>query len=280
MTRFWLVPAALVAMIAGPAFAADMPLKAPPPPAPVAAGWTGFYTGFEVGEEWSHADWNPTCIQAGGPFTCGTLGNAALFPGAPDSAATFTGSKARYGIYTGWMFQAYDRIVLGAESDYAFHSATGTAPFIIGCATLACTGLFPAAPGDSTSLKLGDDFSTRVRAGFLVLPELQIYATGGAAAQHVSATLVCSATGAAGCAGPATTSFSETWLVGWTAGAGIEWKVWDRILLRGEYRYNDYGTWKQAALFGNQPFQAFADVHVKSQMATIGIAYLFGVPKW
>jgi outer membrane immunogenic protein len=285
MTRSWLVPAALLAMIAGPAVAADMPVKALPPPAPVASGWNGFYIGAQVGFERQTADWNPTCIDAGGPplGTCGSALSLIFFPGGPDSAASFKGSGTRYGIYDGWMFQATDRLVLGFEGDYAFHSKTATVPFIVGCATAACGGPFgPTAPpftGDSTSIKLGDDYSMRVRAGFLVLPELQIYATGGAAAQHVSATLVCGITGAAGCGFPITT-FSEKTLVGYTVGAGIEWKVWDHILLRGEYRYNDYGTWKQSGFINSGQIEEFANVHVKSQMATFGIAYLFPPPKW
>ena len=43
--------AALAAMIAGPAMAADMPVRAP---APVAAyyDWSGAYAGFNVGAAW------------------------------------------------------------------------------------------------------------------------------------------------------------------------------------------------------------------------------------
>jgi outer membrane immunogenic protein len=281
MKRALVIGAALIGMIAGPAFAADMPVKALPPP-PVVPTWTGFYLGAEVGDEWSHADWNPTCIQIGGPITCGTTTNAALFPGAPDSAATFTATNVRYGIYSGWMFQAYERWGFGAESDYAFHSATGSVNGIVGCVTAACTGGFATPPfsGDSTTLKLGDDYAVRLRAGFLVIPQLQLYVAGGPAAQHVSATLTCSATGAAGCAGPTVTSFNETWLVGYTIGGGLEWKVWDHLLLRAEYRFNDYGTWKQSGFFGAQPVQEFADVHVKSQMANVGIAWQFSPPTW
>jgi outer membrane immunogenic protein len=281
MTR-WLVPAALLAMIAGPAFAADMPVKALPPPVPVAQGWDGFYVGAQVGGEWSRSNWDPTCIQLGGPFTCGSALNAIVFPGAPDSNASFNTSGVRYGLYWGWMFQANNRWVLGVESDYAFHSQTGTVNAVVGCATAACTGgAFGTGPftGDSTSLKTGDDYSLRVRAGFLVLPELQLYATGGAAAQHVSATVTCGPTGAAGCGFPLST-FSEKTLVGFTVGAGVEWKVLDHILLRGEYRYNDYGTWKQSGGIGSGLIEEFANVRVKSQMATFGIAYLFPPPRW
>jgi outer membrane immunogenic protein len=271
-------------MIAGPAFAADMPLKAPPPPVPVAAGWNGFYTGFEVGEVWNHADWNPTCIDSGGPplGTCGSPASIIAFPGAPDSIAQFRGSGARYGIYSGWMFQAYDRWVFGAESDFAFRSHNATVGGIVGCVSAACTGpfgLLPPFSGDSTTLKLGDDYSFRVRAGFLVLPELQIYAAGGPAAQKVSATLVCSTTGAAGCITNIST-FSETTLVGYTVGAGLEWKVWDHLLLRGEYRYNDYGTWKQSGFLGSGQIEEFANVRVKTQQVNFGIAWLFPPPRW
>ena len=120
----------------------------------------------------------------------------------------------------------------------------------------------------------GGSYSFRGRAGYLVTPELQIYATGGAAAQKVSATLVCSNTGAAGCVGAGVTSTSSATRWGYTVGGGIEWKVWNNVLVRGEYRYNDYGTWKQSA-FTNQ-IEEFADVHLKSHMLTFSIAYLFG----
>ena len=40
-------------MIAGPAMAADMPIKAPPPPPVAYYDWTGAYIGFNVGEVWN-----------------------------------------------------------------------------------------------------------------------------------------------------------------------------------------------------------------------------------
>jgi outer membrane immunogenic protein len=286
MKRALILGAALIAMIAGPAVAADMPVKAVPPP-PVLPSWTGTYVGLQVGTEWGHSDWNPTCIDAGGGIAggCGSALSLATFPGAPDSAATFNTRGTRYGLYYGWMFQAWDRWVFGAEGDYARHTSTGSVPFIVGCATAACTGGFLGAGpffGDSTSLKLGDDYSFRVRAGFLVMPQLQIYGTAGAAVQRVAATVVCNPNTGAACNNPPTilTSTSTDSLVGYTVGAGIEWKAWDHLLVRGEYRYNDYGTWKQTAFLASGQIEELANVHVKSQMATVGIAWLFGVPRW
>src|SRR5215831_4700557 len=39
-------------MLGGAAQAADMPLKAPPPAAPVMYNWTGFYIGGHIGGAW------------------------------------------------------------------------------------------------------------------------------------------------------------------------------------------------------------------------------------
>lgn len=48
MKEILLACAAFAALIGTPALAADMPLKAPPPPAPI-NNWTGFYLGIEGG---------------------------------------------------------------------------------------------------------------------------------------------------------------------------------------------------------------------------------------
>src|SRR5262245_16635734 len=45
-------------MLASAAQAADMPLKAPPPPAPVMYNWTGFYIGGHIGGAWADRDNN------------------------------------------------------------------------------------------------------------------------------------------------------------------------------------------------------------------------------
>ena len=49
-----LAGAAISAILAGSAFAADMPLKAPPPV--LAYDWSGFYIGGVIGGGWSHID--------------------------------------------------------------------------------------------------------------------------------------------------------------------------------------------------------------------------------
>ena len=50
MKKLFIGSMALAAMIAGPAMAADMPVKAPPPP--VVYDWSGAYVGFNIGGAW------------------------------------------------------------------------------------------------------------------------------------------------------------------------------------------------------------------------------------
>src|SRR5215470_14022055 len=52
----------LLATVAVPAFAADMPVKAPPPPPP--PDWSGVYSGVAAGGAWGHQNFNvPSSIN-------------------------------------------------------------------------------------------------------------------------------------------------------------------------------------------------------------------------
>jgi outer membrane immunogenic protein len=216
------------------------------------------------------------------------------FPGAPDSNAVFNNNGVRYGVYYGAMFQAAQHWVFGVESDYNFFNKTNTVGGIVGCATGTCPGFPPGfadASGDSTSIKTGNDFSLRARVGFLVLPDLMLYGTGGAAWQKITASATCSPGGTTGlgaspfCAilspGPAYSESHTATLAGFTVGGGLEWKIAQHFLVRGEYRYSDYGTY-HASFFQTVPASpnVFANVRVTSQVATFGIAYLIPPPKW
>jgi outer membrane immunogenic protein len=55
MRKLTLIASAVAAALIGtPVRAADMAIKAPPPPAPVYS-WTGFYVGGNVGYSWGNA---------------------------------------------------------------------------------------------------------------------------------------------------------------------------------------------------------------------------------
>ena len=67
-----------------PAFAADMAVKAPPPPvATPAYSWTGFYVGGNAGYGWNNPtiNYSPNDIAASA-FTCGGTGGGTCIPAA------------------------------------------------------------------------------------------------------------------------------------------------------------------------------------------------------
>src|SRR5215468_8703367 len=90
MKKLLLGSVALAAMIAGPAMAADMPMKAPPPPV-LLYDWSGLYVGASIGGMWY--DINRTFPNVPGiappvglglgaltnPINYGTSGSDAIF---------------------------------------------------------------------------------------------------------------------------------------------------------------------------------------------------------
>ncbi len=74
---------AVSGLLATRAFAADMPVKAPPPAAPIIHSWSGLYVGANVGGSWSNSDPRysipPFTDPGGGIFAvCGTPPGVAL----------------------------------------------------------------------------------------------------------------------------------------------------------------------------------------------------------
>src|SRR5262249_52389563 len=154
--------------------------------------------------------------------------------------------------------------VLGIEGDYAFYNQSSSVTGLLGCSTFACA-LLPSTPAfDSTSVKNKDDFSLRPRLGFLVTPDIMVYGTGGVAFQRVEATMSCNGATSPGCLASHVQT-DGAWLPGWTVGAGVEWKLAQNWLLRGEYRYADFGTWKPDFFRGSHDLEIFANVKVTSQ---------------
>jgi len=159
--------------ISSPLFAADMPVKAPPlMPTAAVYNWSGVYVGGEVGGKWTTDNWTTTCVDAGGfPLgLCGSPLSLIAFPGAPDSTAAnaFKTSGLRAGVYVGADTQVNSSWVLGFEGDWGANKQSSTVPGLLGCSTAACAGgaLVPFnLSGDSTSVKFGDDYSARLRAG-------------------------------------------------------------------------------------------------------------------
>lgn len=99
------------------------------------------------------------------------------------------------------------------------------------------------------------DGSLRARLGYAVTPDVLIYGTAGGAAQSLKIT------DAAGS--------DRNTMLGWTAGAGADIKMTERVFGRVEYRYSDYGS--QEFNTGSGP----RDVSATDHRVTFGIGVKF-----
>ena len=228
-----------------PAFAADMAIKAPPPPAPVYS-WTGWYIGLNAGGGWRSNTINNSFTQgacsgpSSSPSECATVFsvfNSAL-PGQFDihPSGFIGGGQVGYNYQSG-------AFVWGVETDFQGANIKGNAS-----TTASVPFTFPGSlvTAGTGSEKI-DWFGTlRGRLGWTPTPPLLVYATGGLAYAHVQ-------TGAAfslqtsfpffGQTGSGSTAIlqSDT-LAGWTVGGGLEWMFAPHWSVKGEYLYYDLGT--------------------------------------
>lgn len=220
MKKLLLLSSALIGLTAA-AQAADLGYKKPSPvPVMAAYNWTGFYVGLQGGFGWGSNK------HSNGVITSGTINNNGGLIGAT----------------VGYNYQLSNRIVLGAEADYAWASLKDTSP--VGC----------AAPGCTTNIRsIG---TARARLGYAfdrILP----YITAGAAFGDVKAS-----------AGLAPAFTSSSFRAGWTIGAGVEAAVWQNVSVKAEYLYYDLGKFK---------YDAAATIHTttRGHLARVGVNYRF-----
>jgi outer membrane immunogenic protein len=127
MRKFFLVSSAIAAlMIAAPAGAADLRVKAQPmpPPAPVFS-WTGFYVGGHIGAGWARKEWTDTsaCGNFEGiqfPIACSQnpSQSTAGYVGEHNAKGLLGGVQAGYNWQTGV-------IVWGIEAQYSWSDLKG-----------------------------------------------------------------------------------------------------------------------------------------------------------
>jgi outer membrane immunogenic protein len=236
--------------------------------------WTGFYVGGALGGKWANTTWTTT--------------STSDFPGTIVDASSprdYRPSGFRAGGYTGYNWQIASWVV-GLEADLAWANNTATSVGIPGCSILC----FPGAPGpgvDVAYVKMGWDASVRARLGYLMTPDLLIYATGGVAWQNIETSGTCQhsladpqCTVAAGF--PFDTQTNSKTLTGSTIGGGLE-KMYGNWLLRGEYRYSRFGNLNGVLNFGAAGAPAGTDVSrynlsVNTNIVTVSLAYKFGGP--
>jgi outer membrane immunogenic protein len=195
---------AIAATIGTPALAADMPVKAPPPPvAAPAYDWTGFYLGGTIGYSVGH---NPS---------------APIFPPfSPADQVTLAPGGFLGGVEGGYNWQI-KQWLLGLEADWQWTGEKDS--FCLDCVPLG-RGLAQNLPWFAT---------VRGRLGYAVGPAL-FYATGGVAFGEVRTTPECCTTQF----GPTFTDDKT----GWVAGGGVEGALVGNWTAKIEYLYVKLGS--------------------------------------
>ncbi len=248
MKKHLLTSVALTALFGGSAMAADMPLKAPPPPPCPICNWDGFYIGVNAGGAIAH---NPATDSVSmSPTGVVNLGGGGTAPGVanPLASASFAHSPAGgvAGGQIGFNHQ-FGSWVLGAEADWDWTGQRDTLQsqnFLASSVNVA-----PATLAYSDQQKLDWLATVRGRVGW-AQDSFLWFVTGGAAFGRVesnyalSVNQLASGTGTFGVANAAA-SFSTT-RTGWTLGGGVETSLarfgapnWSTKI---EYLYVDLGS--------------------------------------
>jgi outer membrane immunogenic protein len=259
---------------AGAALAADLPSKKapllPPPPPPPLFMWTGFYVGLNAGGTWGENNSVRTTSfpvfgnPDNGPdalffAAASAIGASAVVPGG-NTAGFIGGGQIGYN-------RQINSFVVGVEADIqgvAGASGGGRAVTVVPFGPSSPIGTFVAGENlvtSITSTKRLDYLGTvRGRLGWLAMPTLLVYGTGGLAYGGVStSTAIAQFNNDAAtveglfapgfcaffsCLPPAAFSsgaFSDT-RVGWTVGGGGEWMFWPNWSAKVEYLYYDLGS--------------------------------------
>jgi len=207
-----LLAGAAFSLLTGSVFAADLsvpPLPyAPPPPPPFT--WTSCYGGLRAG---------------------GGVGQSDLTDIAGVVSPTSGFSAANVNV-SGWMAGGQ----LGCDYQFAPSWVVGIEGAVTG-GDIGATSNFALAPfpGDTATYKVTTDFlySATARVGY-AWDRLLLYAKGGVAGAGNKYSAFDSFQ---------TYNFQGTEnRVGWTAGAGVEWALWEDWSVRLEYGYFGFGA--------------------------------------
>src|ERR1700722_804331 len=238
--------------LTGSAAAADLPVKALPPP-PLASAvydWSGFYLGGHFGYAAGSSHWSAT--QPGAPAVTGSLDLFNAYDMFRDTGSDLAGFQA------GYNDMLPSRWLLGFEADVSFPSFTEPTPHLIsGMSTLSAASVGVASYAEQV------EFSGTLRGRVGYAPNLGtshwlFYATGGLAwsfDQFTRTQLAGMPAGGTAVPGTVETLFMEP-RVGWTGGAGAEVALWSNWTARAEYLFIDYGSRSVSFPLGGQKFDS------------------------
>jgi outer membrane immunogenic protein len=241
------------------ASAADLALKAPPPP-PVVDEWTGWYAGLNLGGSWGRSSTTYTGV------------GFAPFATSQNMDGVLGGGQFGYN----WQFNR--SWVLGVEADIQGTGQRGTAnlativiPPIVGTFTPGTPGI--TSVGTLTQ-KLPWFGTVRARLGVEPSSNWLLYVTGGLAYGEIRSTLNTNALTTTGVATATSASINNN-RTGWTAGVGSEWMFAHQWSAKLEYLYMDYGHISDGFI-GTGSFATVAiNSHVTDNVVRAGVNYHF-----
>jgi outer membrane immunogenic protein len=200
MKRCLILAAALAAIVAAPAAAADLAMKAARP-APVALfSWTGFYVGATAGYSWNRLNVN----------------DRDYWDGLGDNSHSTHGAAIGGTVGYNWQNRA---LVYGIEGDISWLSNRGTFNNDL---NRNINNVAFGRPYAQINSKIDALATLRGRIGIAVDPAL-IYFTAGAAFGHVKNSYVDTANTSTDLFCPGCTTWSDSdWRAGWIVGGGVE----------------------------------------------------------
>jgi outer membrane immunogenic protein len=141
-----------------------------------------------------------------------------------------------------------------------------------------------AAPGILSQASQTDKFdrlgSARARIGYLATPSLLLYATGGPGwARMVTDNETVLTVPLATPPVTATSLVTPNWLFGWTAGAGVETRLWNtNWLARLEYLHYDFGRGASTQNIPAGPVAGLTSGRLTTDVVRAGLSYKLDWP--
>jgi outer membrane immunogenic protein len=264
-------------VLATPAMAADMAVKAP---APYPYLWNGFYVGLNAG----YAD-EQSVFTTSASYTPDTALGVFVPPGVSEGLAALSSGRIATnngmgflgGGQVGYNVQLNKLWVAGLEAD--IQGKTGTSDGSIAAGQIVVGA--PITSIQTVSAKTDWIGTVRGRFGLLLTPTWLVYFTGGLAYGGNSATsTLVQSSGFSTFVGTGAGSLSNT-RIGGTFGAGIEWMFAQRWSVKGEYLFYDLGTTNFAfpassSFFLTPVYQNVVNsVHFEGNIARVGVNYHF-----
>jgi len=262
-----LASAALVAIAAGAAHAADLrPVYKAPPAVVIDDPWTGFYAGVNIGYSWGR--WDADSNQR--------IFNFESFSDKPKVDGILGGLQAGYNwrVSPQWLF--------GIEVDAQITGEKRTETWVDpGLPAVGITTDFVPRPGNAATLTSSWDFpwfaTLRGRVGYLVSPDWLLYVTGGLAIGETKYSFTFSQPGAVFNNPPTPTNYalsSQKTTVGFALGAGTEYRFDRHWSMKFEYLFVDLGTVTINTVdIDGAPFSV--GYHVRDHIARVGLNYRF-----